>query len=598
MIQRLELSHWKAFDHLELAFDSGTTFIVARNGVGKTSIVQALAFGVFGVRGLGFDPQEAIRESHDGIARVAIQLVLPSKRVASIVRTVTPNGRRGLVTFDGSVDGEKTSESDLEDELQAEFGTDSATLRRLALLTEGAAIREVDEPFDPMDHITKLFHADRLHVVADEMRAAQGRLTREGDGIRRTARRATHEQRTDITADRDAVEHELREALEARRQVAADADARQALLNHARAWEDYETRQRMQRQERAQLLEIAIAELGRHVDIDQLSQSLSEEAEAARTALEGARAKIAEEQARLRLLEESYERFQMAEAQCPLCRRPLDEHDKGQAIAEYRDEIGERGRELSAVAEQLEGLRARSNRLDGLLVEARAPVVPTPSDQRPTAGVQDLEAELSALRERVRELDETIGALRARRQIVANQLDELGENDRAWTDAVSAYRRAELSTLIAQVSSGLADYIFRERAAPLSKELASRFERLWGSGRMVFDSRGHLELERDGTFVKYAHCSGGERALAIVLLRILTLAMSTRARFLILDEPLEHVDARNRRMLARLMSEVTSHGDLEQMLVTTYEERLTRRYAEAGLDGSRDTRVIYVDNAP
>ena len=48
MIHQLRLRNWRSYEGLDLRLEPGTTFIVAPNGVGKTSLVYGLAYGVFG----------------------------------------------------------------------------------------------------------------------------------------------------------------------------------------------------------------------------------------------------------------------------------------------------------------------------------------------------------------------------------------------------------------------------------------------------------------------------------------------------------------------------------------------------------------------
>lgn len=45
MIQRLELQNWRAYDRLDLELGPGATFVVASNGIGKTSLIMAAAWG-------------------------------------------------------------------------------------------------------------------------------------------------------------------------------------------------------------------------------------------------------------------------------------------------------------------------------------------------------------------------------------------------------------------------------------------------------------------------------------------------------------------------------------------------------------------------
>ena len=74
MIHRLHLRNWRSYEKLDLSLQPGTTFVVAPNGVGKTSLVYGLAWGMFGVHS-GVDPKSSIRAgTHQTEVRVEMGL--------------------------------------------------------------------------------------------------------------------------------------------------------------------------------------------------------------------------------------------------------------------------------------------------------------------------------------------------------------------------------------------------------------------------------------------------------------------------------------------------------------------------------------------
>jgi len=90
----------------------------------------------------------------------------------------------------------------------------------------------------------------------------------------------------------------------------------------------------------------------------------------------------------------------------------------------------------------------------------------------------------------------------------------------------------------------------RVSLAPLYKNLARFWERLRPGGvyQVRFDAKGSLELGRDeGTWMNFAQLSGGEKAVLLVLARVLICAMFSNIDFLMIDEPSEHLDIRSRR---------------------------------------------------
>jgi DNA repair exonuclease SbcCD ATPase subunit len=67
---------------------------------------------------------------------------------------------------------------------------------------------------------------------------------------------------------------------------------------------------------------------------------------------------------------------------------------------------------------------------------------------------------------------------------------------------------------------------------------------------------------------------------ALLLTRLLILGASTRAPFIWLDEPLEHLDPKLRKVVAGTLAKASSGAGLRQVIVTTYEAELARRLME------------------
>jgi hypothetical protein len=107
MIRRLHLQGWRAFDDLTLELSDGLTFVVAENGVGKTSLVQAAAWGLYG----GLSNVDARAAARVGAARtrVEVDLELPDGRLLAIAREVVERGE----TLSAELDGGQLDEAGL-----------------------------------------------------------------------------------------------------------------------------------------------------------------------------------------------------------------------------------------------------------------------------------------------------------------------------------------------------------------------------------------------------------------------------------------------------------------------------------------------------
>jgi DNA repair exonuclease SbcCD ATPase subunit len=177
-------------------------------------------------------------------------------------------------------------------------------------------------------------------------------------------------------------------------------------------------------------------------------------------------------------------------------------------------------------------------------------------------------------------LDELAGTARARRATLAAQVDGEERRTVATEQARLVHRREALTSVAAQVMQAAADEVLAQRIDPLAAEVSHRWKRVFGErGSLQLRPDGHLVLVRGVHEIPFSQFSSGEKVVALLATRLLVLGASTRASFLWLDEPLEHLDPRNRRIVASLMS--ASGTNVRQILVTTYEDALARRLAAA-----------------
>ena len=87
----------------------------------------------------------------------------------------------------------------------------------------------------------------------------------------------------------------------------------------------------------------------------------------------------------------------------------------------------------------------------------------------------------------------------------------------------------------------------------------------------------------DGEHRPFAALSAGEKTVAVILLRIALSVAFTSAGFMVLDEPLEHLDPRARRVLISSLHHAIETGVLKQIIVSTYEESIVRRLQQEGI---------------
>src|SRR3546814_14265081 len=97
-----------------------------------------------------------------------------------------------------------------------------------------------------------------------------------------------------------------------------------------------------------------------------------------------------------------------------------------------------------------------------------------------------------------------------------------------------------------------ADRYRSERIEPLTEDGASRWKLLFGTEGLTLGPGGEITLRRGNIDLELQDMSGGERAIANVIVRLLVSAAATRLPSVWFDEPLEHPDPRRRAGVAEL----------------------------------------------
>jgi len=103
------------------------------------------------------------------------------------------------------------------------------------------------------------------------------------------------------------------------------------------------------------------------------------------------------------------------------------------------------------------------------------------------------------------------------------------------------------------LSTAISKAVLRERETNLAV-IKPTLSALWSkfSGRpetIEFSPRGEMFLVRDGTRLSFSQLSGGEKTALLIFSHTVASRALSNVDFLLIDEPLEHLDLENRRSL-------------------------------------------------
>lgn len=570
MIERLELLRWRSFDQVAIDFAPGTTFVVAPNGVGKTSLLLGLTWAMFGDHS-NVPAKTCVRIGHDS-AEGTVTLTIGEARRLTIHRTITASGK---ATVSYSDNGETVSENKAIEMLTEEFGAPLEIAARLAVIRGSG--RE-DGELQLREHLYDAFGVSGLRRAA----AAAGRLHKDSVAGRRKLRSASSSQ----LKDRDRLVELVAkltndlEALNAKRPlIAAAVDEATRAQQAVAAWTAHDSKLAQRARAIDDLIDGAhsLGLVGR--TLDELTQSLA----AARTAIdfsqEQAQNAVTEARAQSMAASSALGLLDGHDPACPTCARPFHGNELEAAIRAQRDSLAIATERIAAATATVESIRARETQLDALGRSADALIQPLPEPKidRPT---RDVDATVETAREELRKHDELSGSLTSERNAIAARLDSDDELQAAFAAERVAWRREALAQASATALTAIAERLAQEQIEPLSQQVRWRWKALFGEDGLQLRPDGTIVRVVGGRELPWNQLSSGEQLWARLVASLLILRSSTTLPFAWLDEPLEHLDPRARRIVATDLATCTESGRPGQMIVTTYEHTLAHQLAQ------------------
>lgn len=570
MIARIRLTNWRAYERLDLPLDKPVTFVVAPNGVGKTSLVEAVKWGMFGTAS-GQDLGRAVRVGAQE-ATVGITLFVAGSTL-DVTRSLTASGESN---FWGSRDGTEITESEYLELIRSSWAADPELLVSLLF---GEAGTQASSAFPIKEHLAEVFGVsplregvatidERLRSLNRDIKNLRAEHGDDAAGIKQ-AEEDAERLRADVRPAEERVEAAKMAAWELRQEERAAA-----------AWQEYRESLTEYEQTMASLVEhlrgvVDVGEGDAEALIVQAEEEAEEEVDQHRAAVSEAESRAAWAGSALDLLGSEIH-------VCPTCLRPLLEEERVRALQDHHAEQGDASKSLQAHREALQAAEARLKRVREIRRSMRDIRVPAPPEvPEPEADVAD---RLRQAEQEWAAATEAHGAAVARLNDAQKRLDALRQSAQENAALVSAYREEAVLKITKDTLHNLADRYMRERIEPLADEVGRRWKLLFGSGGLDLDHDGSLSRELGGEHLKLSDFSGGERVVALFVTRLLVVASATYATTMWLDEPLEHLDPARRAATARTLVRAVQQGTLEQVVVTTYEEHLARQLAATAPD--------------
>lgn len=570
MIERLELHRWRAFDHVAIDLKPGTTFLVAPNGVGKTSLLLGLTWALFGDH-VDVDAKSCVRIGHDS-AESTVTLSLRNGDRLIVHRTITAAGRSAVDYSDGdrAVPAPKADEL-----LAAEFGAPVEIAARLAVIRGSG---RGDGELQLREHLYDAFGVSGLRQAA----VAAKKLHKEAVATRKKLRTASRTQlanRDQLTAEAENLRKGLDDLATRRVPLATKLSDAVRTQNTFEKWNEHDAALTARNSAVAEFLELAAGEGIVVMSLDELTRSASAALVSNQASVQEAQSRQDEARAQALAATAALALLQAHDPSCPTCARPFHGDELQRAVEAQHESLAAARSRIESTANDLTDLADRQARLKE--TEHRATelsrAIPAPDEPRPP---DDPELSIAAAQAALREHDELTGSVTGEHNAIVVQLENDDEMKAAYAAERVAWRREALTQASVAALSGTAERLAQEYIEPLSQDVRWRWKALFGEDG--------LQLRPDGTIVRvvgdrqlpWEQLSSGEQIWARLVASLLVLRASTTLPFAWLDEPLEHLDPRARCTVATDLATSTQSGRPSQLIVTTYEHTLARQLAE------------------
>lgn len=570
MITLVRLKNWRAYRDVTLQLERGTTFIVALNGVGKSSLIEAVQWALDRTRKPTADP---IRKGTRSAA-VDVEIDAGGTRLRIMRSLDLGNGEKPKRTPKESTltfaDGEEISNDDFFDRLTRLWGADSGFVSRTAFLTDNL----ISNPAEPelRTHLCQAFALDRLHDAIDQMAPHIAAAGKDAETARSNERDTDNELQQAEQAVADAIAavtrnqasaDQLRTTDEAAAQALAAAQTAETQAHRLTAWTDERDRLRKDASK-------VVGKLSRDVSLLAVLHAAVSATDRQLDEVKEQRTRLSE---RLRTTEDALSRLLAAGGDCPICRRPLDDSSRQSAHDQHRHDQTETSAQLanidvdetSATSHQLHALAARAERLGD----------PPPTPIATTIDVATAAAAASTARRELETALVEVGAAKSAHAAAVSALRDIQARITAAANVPDLYRRQGVLEAARNALSGTIDEVLHQQLGPIRNEVNQRWDAVFADrpGLRV-DPDGRITRALDGEDLDFDSFSAGEKTVARLLFRLATLVTTTNVPFCWIDEPLEHLDPDSRRVVAKTLALLSKHEYLGQIIVTTYEEDL------------------------
>ncbi|MFH1635657.1 MAG: AAA family ATPase [Chloroflexota bacterium] len=609
MITYLKMVNWRAYDQREVHFKKGITFLMGANGTGKTSMLEAISYALTGEAAL-FKRSDRAQLLRDLTKPGTITLRFEVQGTNyEIQRTQTPDHAGDAIMVSLS-DQKKLARTHTSITTQVEklLGVSAEFLRRIIYMPEGEVFSFLNAP--PKRALDGQIRAVIGLVQLDEFAAAlkasekffKGRLKSLQElnaDLTRLEVRSMDELESKLNAGEMAKKQILDQLDQIGREIGAIEQSQNAL---SRLKNEVDNVSKMVRSAPDQWRSFTNAPLLSYFD---KLQELAHDAESHAAEIAFVIARLDGQDDAFQRVLSLLEPYQDSNdtVPCPVCQKPLTLSERQSILETIREDIEalnqERQHQLQrkqSAQNQTQTLHVQVSQLQSLrniLVYSEVPDIhPAQPFDKIANSIANLTnegenkkiAELNEKQKSTRQFLTDVESHQSEYQAIQKRINDF--NYRSPEELDDEIVRIEIRMLSIRAALQATEATLRDQQDTDMRIVYEQIADLWSSFRdeegwgVKFNVDGYpvicnsdMEMELD-----LRQLSGGEKTALLVMLHTIIAHHFSKSDFLMIDEPLEHLDPINRRSLIRFLVDAYRHNIFGQAIIATFEESLVRKY--------------------
>ena len=617
MIKKISIKEWKCHKELNLEFKKGVNFIIGFNGIGKTSTLEAIIYGLIGrvrnrkeeeLRRIGsVDNTEVILEfehleeeyeitrrfngkpTHKLVEQYTEEILEDEEEILELILKLFKANRSFLENILYSPEGESYSFLKLDKRNLIDYLEKMVGIGKINEFYRYVTNLKTD--FEKKKKETKTYIEKLEKIEEPEDLGKKVDLQREKSMVLQNIENLDEE-----ILKKEKERSELAEKYE--------KDYR----DHYTFNKELEKLENMYNRNKGLFLEMNFREFNlqefllRVENINELIEQQHKNVRKYRDEISKIQQKIAENNVKTeerKKIQEIMDKLEhnlldVPEVDCPLCKKPLKKLEFLELHKDIHVELEHIHRETSHFDDELKDLRKKEKNLrdseqmleDSLkLIESLGRFDPSKIKEM-AEQKSEYEAKKEKIESELKQSKDKRKKYESREREIQKRLSEIkaAEKVRGALEYEKEYQKNIKGGLICELIEEVTKKVLDKQRNVSLNEIKDEIQNIWqiifpSEKRRLFFTDDYIPyFEKNGENISYKNASGGEKMILLVLIKTILAKKYTDLPFLFFDEPLEHLNFENRINLIDYLTDICDKGLISQLIITTFEESLTRKF--------------------